>query len=222
MMGSTTQAIGVRARRIFSGAVLLVVFFAASGSVFAEEDPAALIDRTVRSALDEFLERKEELTGNNPALLELLNRTVVPLFDFDRIARLILARSWKKAGPEQREAFAHEFKRLMIATYSLALFQYTGKEKVRIHEAEIKEKKQRLFATVRTEVILGDEIEPVPVDYFLIQAAQGESWKIYNLSVAGLNMVINYRGVFQATILDRGLDGTIASMKESNDRFMNP
>lgn len=221
-MDLTTLAIGTRIRRIFSGAVLLVALLAASGSVLAEDDPAVLVDRTVHSALDEFLQRKEELKGNNPALLELLDRTVVPLFDFNRIARLILTRNWKRASPEQREAFAHEFKRLMIATYSTALFQYTGNEEIRVHGAEVKEKKQRLFATVRTEVILGDGIEPVPVDYFLIQSAEGEPWKIYNLSIAGLNMVINYRGVFQSAILDKGLDGTIASMRENNDRFMNP
>ena len=206
--------------RVVTGMTLCILLTIGSGLGHAEDDPAELLDQTIQSALKEFIESKDRLAEDTPALLALLDRTVVPLFDFERITRLVLAKHWKKANQQQRDAFAVEFKRLMIATYSSALFKYDGRQFVRILGAEIKEKKQRLLATVRTELVFGDGASPVPVDYFMIRADDGEPWKIYNLSVAGLNMVINYRGVFQSSILEKGLTETIDSMRESNDRFL--
>ena len=207
-------------RQVLVGLVLCIVLVAGSTFSYAEDDPAALLDQTVQSALKKFSESRDRLAGDPSALLSLLDQTVVPLFDFDRIARLVLAKNWKNASQQQRDAFSVEFKRLMIATYSSALFKYNGEQYVRILEAEIKEKKQRLLATVRTELVLGNGSAPVPVDYFMIRTGDDAPWKIYNLSVAGLNMVINYRGVIQSTILEKGLTGTIDSMRESNDRFL--
>ncbi len=209
-----------RGRQVLAGLVLCAVLVASSTFSHAEDDPATLLDQTIQSALKEFSESRNRLAGDMPALLLLLDRTVVPLFDFDRIARLVLAKHWKNASQQQRDAFSVEFKRLMIATYSSALFKYNGEQYVKILDKEIKEKKQRFLATVRTELVLGGGSAPVPVDYFMIRTGDDGPWRIYNLSVAGLNMVINYRGVFQSAILEKGLTGTIDSLRESNDRFL--
>ena len=206
--------------QVMAGLVLCTVLATSSTFSYGEDDPAAVLDRTIHSALKEFSESRGRLAEDPPALLSLLDRTVVPLFDFDRIARLVLAKHWKKASQQQRDAFSVEFKRLMIATYSSALFKYNGEQYVRILDAEIKKKKQSLLATVRTELVMGNGSAPVPVDYFMIRTCNDGAWKIYNLSVAGLNMVINYRGVFQSSILEKGLSGTIDSLRESNDRFL--
>ena len=69
---------------------------------------------------------------------------------------------------------------------------------------------------MKSEVILS-EGSPIPVEYALIQDDQ-KVWRIYNLTVGSLNMVLNYRKVIQSSIRTEGLDGTIASMKKNNDR----
>jgi len=216
----TRHGLGEWIRQGLVGLILCAVLVSSSTFSHAEDDPAALLDQTIQSALREFSESRDRYAQDADALLSLLDRTIIPLFDFDRIARLVLAKHWKNADQQQRDAFSVEFKRLMIATYSSALFKYNGEQYVRILDTEIKEKKQRLLATVRTELVLGNGSAPVPIDYFLIRMENDGAWKIYNLSVAGLNMVINYRGVFQSSILEKGLKGTIDSMRESNDRFL--
>ncbi|MCY4050240.1 MAG: ABC transporter substrate-binding protein [Gammaproteobacteria bacterium] len=208
-------------RRVLIGMTLCIVLAIGSGPSYAEDDPTILLDQTIQLALQEFIKSKDRLVDDTSAFLALLDRTIVPLFDFDRIARLVLAKHWKMASQQQRDEFAIEFKRLMIATYSSALFKYDGRQFIRILGAEIKEKKQRILATVRTELVFGNGTSPVPVDYFMIRTSEDGPWKIYNLSVAGLNMVINYRGVFQSSILEKGLTETIDSMRKSNDRFLS-
>lgn len=220
LLSRDRRAYGNRLRNAFIGLAISAVLAFSSGSAHAEDDPVVLLDRIIQSALSEFLASKDELQNDTSALIELLDRTIVPLFDFERITRLVLAKHWKKATQEERDAFSVEFKRLMIATYSSALFKYSGEQEVKILGADIKEKKQRQLATVRTELVLGDGSNPVPIEYFMIRIDDGAPWKIYNIAVAGLNMVINYRGVFQSTILDKGLEGTIDSMRRNNDRFI--
>ena len=131
-----------------------------------------------------------------------------------------MGKTWKSASDAQKQEFANEFKRLLIVTYATALFQYTGNEAMTFGETKIKEKKGRRFATVNTEVTV-NEGGPIPVVYSMVENADSD-WKVYNLTVGDLNMVINYRNVIQSSIHSEGLDGTIASMKANNDRNYNP
>ena len=188
--------------------------------VGANDDPALIVEKTVNSLLEEFSEKRDQLEGNNSDLFELVDEIASPLFDFDYISKLVLAKNWKKASAQQRREFADEFKRLLIVTYATALFQYTGNETVEFGESAVKEKKGVRFGTVNTAVSLSEQ-GAMPVVYSLIQDDRRDDshqWKIYNLTVGSLNMVLNYRAVIQALIHRDGLDGMIAGIKDNNDK----
>ncbi len=180
------------------------------------DNPAIIVEKTVNALLGEFSEKRAQLQDNNRELFELVNRIASPLFDFDYIAKLVLAKSWKKASAQQRKTFANEFKRLIIVTYSTALFQYTGNKTIAFGKSKIKEKKGVKFGTVNTEINLG-EGNTIPVNYSLIQR-NDQQWKIYNLTVGSLNMVLNYRNIIQASVHSEGLARVIVSMKANNDK----
>ncbi len=180
----------------------------------ADENPADVVEKTVQSLLDEFAEKRSALEGNNRDLYDLVDRLATPLFDFDYISKLVLAKSWKGASEDQRKEFAVEFKKLIIVTYASALFKYTGNESMEFGETKIKEKKGVKFGTVNTEVSINDGA-PIPVVYSMLQKPD-EDWKVYNLTVGSLNMVLNYRNVIQSSIHSDGLDGVIANIKENN------
>ena len=181
------------------------------------DDPSAVVEKTVTELLDEFVAKRDQLETNNKDLFELVDRIASPLFDFNYISRLVLAKSWKKASELQRLQFAEEFKNLIIVTYATALFRYTGDETMVFGETGIKERQGVKFGTVNTEVTISGG-PPISVVYALIKKPD-ETWKIYNLTVGDLNMVLNYRNVIQSTIHNDGLDGMIASMKENNEKF---
>ena len=203
-------------KTIISGICVLLLAGTLQFSFAQSDDPAVLIEQTVNALLAEFIEHKDELEGNNAALFELLDKITGPVFDFDYISKLVLARNWKDASDEQRQIFSRELKRLMIVTYATALFRYTGEENMVIIDTTHKEKQGRRFATVKTGVkITGSEV--IPVNYFMIQN-QETPWKIYNMTVAGFNMVLNYREVFQSMVHSNGLAETLITLKENNDR----
>ena len=83
-------------------------------------------------------------------------------------------------------------------------------------ETKIKEKKGVKFGTVNTEVTINDGA-PIPVVYSMLQHPD-QDWKIYNLTVGSLNMVLNYRNVIQSSIHSDGLDKVISDIKENNDK----
>lgn len=180
------------------------------------DDPAIFIENTVNNLLGEFTERRDQLEGDKKALFELVDRVAGPAFSFNYMSKLVLARNWKKASVQQRQDFAEEFRRLMIVTYATGLTDYVGNEKMIFRETKIKERKGAIFGTVTTEVTIGDNV-PLLVVYSLVKA-EGENWKVYNLTVGSLNMVLNYRKVIQSLIHSEGIDGMINSLKNNNDR----
>lgn len=180
--------------------------------------PHIILEQTVQTLLQELTARRAELEQDKTKLFALVERVAVPLFDLRRIAKLVLAKHWRTATADQRAAFAEEFKKLLIGTYATALFQYTGDEKIIFKAADIRERGGQQFARVQSEITIGNK-PPVAVEYALRQtltAGESADWKIYNLTIAGLNMVVNYRNTYGASIARLGLDGLIESMRAAN------
>ncbi len=200
-------------KALFVGMFLM---FSAGSANAQDTAPEKSIEQAVQNLLDEFSNRRSELQSDKEALYTMVDRLARPHFDFDRISKLILAKNWKKADEAQRTAFTNEFRTLLIRTYATALFQYTGKEKMIFEPGEIKERKGVKSATVNSEVKLSDG-PGIPVIYSMI-LGNDQQWKIYNLKIAGVNMVTNYRQTYGASIRNQGIDGLIESMREANAR----
>ncbi len=197
----------------------LVALAAVSVSSASEQQPAPIIQSAIDSILVSLAADRKQLESDHKKLFDLVDRIASPLFDFDYIAKLVLGANWKTATVQQRREFAHEIKRLLIATYATALFRYTGNEIISFDETSVRQKKSVKFATVQGSLRTGDGSK-FDLVYSLMQKP-ADSWKIYNLSVADLNVVLNYRNVIQSSIRKDGIDGVIALMKTNNDKSYN-
>jgi len=63
--------------------------------------------------------------ANSPAMIaELMEATILPLFDFRHMAQLAVARNWHLASAAQQDALVAEFRTLLVRTYSTALTNY--------------------------------------------------------------------------------------------------
>ncbi len=185
-----------------------------SVSASAQEKPHAVLEQAVQTLLSQFADKRTLFETDKRELFALVDRVVAPLFDFKKISRLVLARNWKPASDIQRDEFGEEFKKLLIGTYATALFRYTGEEKVLFTGSEITERQGRKFAKVYSQVTISNGT-PIVVDYALIMNKDG-GWKIYNITIAGINMITNYRNTYAAAIGNRGLGDVLSSMKAIN------
>ena len=192
----------------------LLVSASISSSASSAEKPQMMIEQTVQTLLDEFTDRRAALETDKGQLFALVEEVAVPLFDFTRISKLVLASHWRQASKQQREEFGEQFKKLLIGTYATALFRYTGDEEMTFIGSQITERKGRKFAVVNSKVTLSGG-SPIAVDYSMILDPDN-GWKIYNLTIGGINMVTNYRNTYAAAIDNLGIDGIIESMKTAN------
>jgi phospholipid transport system substrate-binding protein len=149
---------------------------------------------------------------------DLVERVLVPHIDFRVSSNLVLGPHWADASESQRTAFIDEFRSFLVRFYVGALASYVDSSgvptDVMTFEDEPKLKNERQL-TVFSKVgqANGDKV-PVEYRFFL-----RESWKIIDVSVAGISMVQSYRSNFTSTVKNKGLDVLIAQLHERNLSF---
>lgn len=174
-------------------------------------DPDVLIKDTVREVLEIVRNDQELRAGNQQKLLELVDAKVLPHFNFERMTRLAVGRSWRSATPEQQQALVAEFRTLLVRTYTKAFTSYR-EQIVEVKPVRIDSAAKEV--TIRTEIIKPGGKQPVLVNYDMEKNANG--WKVYDLTVEGVSLVTSYRGTFADQIKQVGIDGLIATLTEKN------
>jgi len=196
---------------------LVIVSLLFFSSVVAFGQAPTPPDDLVRKVTDRIIEliqkNRAEYARDYRKLYEMVDREVLPYFDFAVMARSVLGRHWREASAEQRERFVKEFRDLLVRTYAVALLKYTD-EQVRILPLRAKPEDKRVL--VRTEVISGGGGPNIPIHYSFYRSDAG--WKVYDVAVENVSLVTNYRSVYAERIRAQGLDALIATVAEDNRR----
>jgi len=185
-----------------------------STSVFAQEDsPDALIKKVTEDVLTIVRQDKDIQSGNTKKAIELVEAKVLPNFNFVHMTALAMGKDWNKATPEQKKQLSEEFKTLLVRTYSNALTGYKDQTvrykptKMQAGDAEV---------VVKTEVVQAGN-KPIQLDYSMEKLAEG--WKVYDVIVAGVSLVTNYRDTFGQEVRANGVDGLIKMISNKNKQL---
>jgi len=172
--------------------------------------PDALIKSISSEVIDIVKADKEIQSGNAKKAAELVDKKVAPHFDFMRMTRLALGREWRQANAGQQKVLANEFQTLLVRTYSKALTEYKN---------QIVDVKPLALKAADTDVKVRSEIKQsgakaIQLDYYLQKT--NDSWKIYDIEVAGISLVTNYRESFSNEVRSSGIDGLIKVLQAKN------
>jgi phospholipid transport system substrate-binding protein len=185
-----------------------------STSVFAQEDsPDALIKKVTEDVLTIVRQDKDIQSGNTKKAIELVEAKVLPNFNFVHMTALAMGKDWNKATPEQKKQLSEEFKTLLVRTYSNALTGYKDQTvrykptKMQAGDAEV---------VVKTEVVQAGN-KPIQLDYSMEKLAEG--WKVYDVIVAGVSLVTNYRDTFGQEVRANGVDGLVKMISNKNKQL---
>ena len=189
-------------------ALFLTMFV--SATVVAEEAPDVLVQRVTEEVLDIVRKDKDIQNGHTQKVMELVDKKVLPNFNFTRMTALALGKEWRKASPQQQQQLTAEFRTLLVRTYSNALTSYKNQK---IIYKPFKMAPADVDVLVRTEVQQPGS-KPVQLDYSL-EKVDG-SWKVYDVVVAGISLVTNYRDQFNQEVRNGGIDGLIAAIAAKN------
>jgi phospholipid transport system substrate-binding protein len=182
----------------------------ASMSVQAEIAPDVLV-KTIASDVTTVLKTDPAVLTNPAKLRDLIESKLIPNFNFMRMTQLAMGRNWAKAAPEQQTALSKEFQTLLVRTYSGALASFRNNT---IDTRPLRMAAGDTDVTVKT-VINQPNGQGIPIDYSLEKGADG-NWKAYDIVVAGVSLVTNYREEFNAVIRDQGVDALVKQLQSKN------
>ena len=171
-------------------------------------------DALARSVTDEVLALlradKEVQSGNLGKVVDLVDRKVLPHFDFVRMTQLAVGRHWQQASPEQQKGLVNEFRSLLVQTYAATFAAYRD-QKIEYRPLRTE--------PADTDVVVKSQIhqsggKPVTVDYKMTKTDAG--WKVYDVVVGDLSLVQSYRGTFSTEVQKGGVEGLIRALADKN------
>jgi phospholipid transport system substrate-binding protein len=172
--------------------------------------PEELIKKITAEVMEALKGDKQLAAGDRQKAMKLAEEKILPHVDFDEATRLAVGRSWAQATPEQKKKLVAEFRNMLVRTYSNALQPYEGQQ---MKVMPVRMKPGDSEVTVQNQFIRSGA-QPVKVDYSMRKADQG--WKIYDIVVEGVSLVLTYRSEFDAVVKQEGIDGLIKRLAQKN------
>ncbi len=192
--------------KVIAGIVLLGF----ANVILADVGPDELVKSTAEEVLAVVKKDKDIQAGDQKKIFALAEEKILPNFNFERVSRMVLGKSWNKASKEQQDAFQKEFRTLMLRTYATALSKYRNQV---IEYKPLRAQPEDKEVTVKTQ-ILQPGGQPIGVDYTLER--NGDGWKVFDIVIEGVSLVTNYRGQFNNEIRQSGIDGLIQKLADKN------
>ncbi|HYR32967.1 MAG TPA: ABC transporter substrate-binding protein [Burkholderiales bacterium] len=199
-------------RRLFI-ALAATLIFAPSGVCAQLLAPAPVRPDAMMSTLTAevmVVLNKESSASRATELARLVDARIVPVFDFERMTRIALARNWRLASAAQQAELAAQFKTLLVRTYSRALLEFRGQT---IDYKPLRAGAGETEVTVRS-AMRRPGVEPLTIDYDMADGVAG--WQVYDVKIAGVSLVLAYRESFAATVRANGIDGLIKALEDKN------
>jgi phospholipid transport system substrate-binding protein len=173
----------------------------------AEQGPTEVVQAASQGMLND-LDKDRAAYRRDPAKVgQLVDKYLLPHFDTEYSARLVLGKYWRTATPEQRQRFIDAFYHSLLNNYGTALADFTA-DRLKIYPSNVDPAKPT--ATVRTEV-KRDNGDRVAVNYYMHRTPQG--WKAWDVVIDGISYVNSYRTDFGAQIEQQGIDAVIKRLE---------
>jgi len=189
---------------IMSGVLLLSVSTTARAD---DETPDQVVNSVARDLLTDIDQHRDAYRKDTAQLRKLIDKYLLPRFDSEYAAKLVLGKHWREATPEQRKQFIDGFYQSMIANYGTAVIDFSLD---RLNILPYKGNPGDTTATVRSEVRRSNGAT-VPVNYTLHKVDGG--WKAFDVTIEGVSYVKSFRTDFGSEIDQKGLDEVIKRLQ---------
>jgi phospholipid transport system substrate-binding protein len=179
----------------------------APASAAAGEGPSDVVQAAAQGMLGDLDKDRDAYRRDPSKVGHLVDKYLLPHFDTEYSARLVLGQHWRTATPEQRKQFIDAFYHSLLNNYGNALTDFTS-DRLKIFPTKVDPDAKR--ATVRTEVKRsnGDRVQ---VNYYMIKTPDG--WKAWDVVIDGISYVNSYREDFGAQIDAQGIDAVIKRLE---------
>ena len=189
---------------------LVLSFLLAFGAGAQELRPDELVRKVTADVLESIKIDEQLQGGDRKKALALAEQKILPHIDFREAAQLAMGRSWYTATPAQQKQVIDEFRALLVRIYSSSIDVYRSQT---LKVLPVRMAPGATEVTVRNQY-LSPGRQPIPVAYAMKKTPEG--WKIYDISVEGVSLVLTYRAEFESITRASGVEGLIKRLREKN------
>jgi len=193
------------------GASLVVFFFLVLAI------PGTQISRAHAASADDAA---KFINGLGQRAFSMLNQQGVPLdqkeaqvrnllaenFDLKLIGRYVVGQSWRTMSEKQRDAYLAVFQEYVLRTYSKRLGGYSGQQ-FQISGVKSVGTDEHIVSTTITRP------DAPPIEAAWRVQTKTPQYKIVDVIVAGVSMVVTQRSEFTSVIQRQGVDGLIERLR---------
>lgn len=174
--------------------------------------PATQLQQIANRMITQLESNKSNLHSMG-VIRRIVNQTLLPSVDMDRMSSSVVGRNWRTATNTQRAQFEKEFSYLVTTTYASALSSYDG-DKVNFQPI------RGDYASSQTlrvnSMIVRKNGQRIPITYDVLRS--GNEWKVYDFSIEHVSMVQSYRSQFTGVLTSGGMPALLARLQHHNKR----
>jgi phospholipid transport system substrate-binding protein len=144
-------------------------------------------------------------SGDEPEGRDAVKRLLLPRFDWPEMAKRTLGKHWPRV-PERQNEFVLAFTEFLGNAYLGTIGGYKDEKIIFAGE-----RREQNLAEVETKLV-PNRGDPMSVNYRL-HLVQGE-WKIYDVVIADISLVNNYRSQFYRILAKSSFDDLLKQLRE--------
>ena len=201
-------------KQTFTAGVLATMVATAAQAAPAEAPPAFV--KRVADGLITRLKADHAKLQSNPALVKsIVRQNLDPFVDGQAFTRIVMGTYANSSTPAQRAQFEQNFRNTLIENYGSAFAKYTNQTYT------MRPFKDTGSKNPVVTIDFNNKGEKIPVSFQL--ADHGSQWKIRNINVSGIDLGLQFRNQFAATVKRNGgnIDKAIANFKPDADAALD-
>lgn len=187
--------------------VMMACLSVSAQASIAEKDAAVQVKKVSEQLMSRLDKERVSLEKEGSNIQALAEELVFPYVDVTKMSRFVMGVHWRSATPDQQQAFVSSFKQLLLNSYARSFL------KMQIDHIDVGNVRS---GSGKTDVEVPATVTEksgnvIPVVFRLLPA--GDTWKVYDVEIQGISLLLNYRSVYSVEIDAKGLPAVLAQMK---------
>jgi phospholipid transport system substrate-binding protein len=178
-----------------------------------QSDPVEMVKDLSNGILDQLVTKRAEFIAEPEKVVIFAKSYILPYVDNYKMARYVMGKKWKTASKKQQQDFADAFTETILRSYSDSLIKLKI-EKIEVTKVLAKRKGRKSITTEVTQT----NGEQSTVIYRAYQNKKTKKWLLYDFSVEGISLLVNYRKTFASEFAKKGVEQVILNMQEKLER----
>jgi len=196
-------------------AVLLsgILSLASAVQAATEVAPGKLVENLFNEMNEKLQANQEEVEADSSRLLALGNEVLGPYVAFDKMAKKVLGKHWKKITKDQQERYTKAFKeRVSLAMVS----QYDPSKHYDLKVTGERRNKKGNLVLVKSSVKEVSGASSYLIDYKLYQNKKTQKWQVYDVIVEGISVLQSFKSASAEEIKKNGIEKLIEQLEVSS------